>query len=166
MAVELPPLPKHVPMAPQQRERIREEIAHMKEAINTGRLQFTQYAKEQIRRQEATLQGGTPPELTPEQRDVAVARLKVLDAEIPIGMPTEQEMNKRVADTLDRHIQWEKANKEKILERKKLLRMLDPDNDLPNYANVEKLRPYERLDRSARDNYRAGWDDAFGEKEG
>ena len=80
-------------------------------------------------------------------------------------MPTEREMNKKVADTLDRHMEWEKANKEKVLERKKLLRMIDPENDLPNYANIEKIRPYERLD-DARGNYRAGWDAAFGEKEG
>ena len=165
MAVELPPLPKHVPMTPQQRERIKEDIAHMKAAVQTGRLQFTQHMKEQIRRQEAMLQDGTPPELTPEQRDVATTRVKTLNEEIKAGMPTEREMNKKVADTLDRHMEWEKANKEKVLERKKLLRMIDPENDLPNYANIEKIRPYERLD-DARGNYRAGWDAAFGEKEG
>lgn len=165
MAVELPPLPKHVPMTPQQRERIREDTAHMKEAVQTGRLQFTQHMKAQIKRQEAMLQDGTPPELTPEQRDVAIARVKTLNEEIKVGMPTEREMNKKVADTLDRHMEWEKANKEKVLERKKLLRMIDPENDLPNYANIEKIRPYERLD-DARGNYRAGWDAAFGEKEG
>lgn len=90
---------------------------------------------------EASLAANSPPKLEGKTKDVLAARLNVLDAQIKVGMLSEEEMWRNPAGSVDRHRKWEAANKDKILERRNILIALEPDSDDVERTSAEVLRP-------------------------
>ena len=84
-----------------------------------------------------------PTDLKGETKDALVMRLKELDQEIVEGMPTHEVMRRNPPGAIGMHSRWHKAKAALILERKNILRLLDPERDGedPDYASVEMLRP-------------------------
>lgn len=84
---------------------------------------------------------GRAPELEGDTKDALQNRLKSLETTIKDGMPPNEVMRRNPAGAVDWHMKWEKANKNLILERKNILRALNPGNTDKDLTNVEMLRP-------------------------
>lgn len=87
------------------------------------------------------------PITDPLVRDKVARRIKGLEDQIRIGMPTEEEMRKATNHTVEQHRRWERANKSKILEWRNLSRQLhtdqsDPDTWDRSLGDTERLRPH------------------------
>lgn len=99
-------------------------------------------SNQRIRDIDRQLEDQSPlPYVTPDTRDALHNRVEQLNAEIREGMLSREEMRRNPPGAVDRHIRWERANKNKILERKNLLRQLEPDSDARDLANIEMIRP-------------------------
>ena len=112
----------------------------LKELSADRRGQFTK----RLNSIEDDLKDNAPPtNLEGTTKDALVVRLKELDDKIREGMPSEEVMRRNPAGAIGMHTRWHKANVERILERKNILRLLDPnrDGEDPDYASVEMLRP-------------------------
>lgn len=107
----------------------------------------------EVRRQlfavKTALETQTPQPYTQEILDGAVAREAELREQWMQGMPTQAEMRRNPAGARDKHVRWERANKEKILEWKNIrLRLhasgyLNEAHDATDIANIERYRPRE-----------------------
>lgn len=103
---------------------------------------------------------------------------ELLDQILP-GMLSEEEMRKNPAGSVDKHMKWERANKAKILEWKKIQCLLNAENGGNpstwdrDAANLERFRPSGPSDRLRTDAQIGGhmsygsvpeenWKDAFG----
>ena len=79
------------------------------------------------------------------EMDNAAKRERGLREEWTQGMLSQEEMRRNRdalhASTANTHLQWEKANKEKIKEWKLLRARLDPTSDDPDLCNIERYRP-------------------------
>lgn len=84
---------------------------------------------------------GRAPELEGDTKDALYTRLKNLETTIKDGMPPMEVMRRNPAGAVDWHMKWEKSNKNLILERKNILRALNPGNTDKDLTNVEMLRP-------------------------
>lgn len=81
-----------------------------------------------------------PTDLGGDTKDTLYAEQKRLEAEISAGMLTQEEMRRNPVGAVDRHIKWEKANKENILVWKNIKLALNPDSEEQDLCNVEQLR--------------------------
>ena len=100
----------------------------------------------QLKAVEGMLESGTPPDLSPQQRDNVSKKIKELEADIRVGMPSAQEMRRMPAGAIDRHQAWEKRNKNNILFWKDLQLSLHKGDQGPNLANIERLRPMQTVE--------------------
>ena len=79
--------------------------------------------------------------------DSAVKRSELLKQEILEGMPTQAEMRRNPAGAVDKHMRWEKHNKQKIMEWKNIQLRLNAGGELGeiefarDVANFERYRP-------------------------
>lgn len=96
--------------------------------------------RENMARDKAMLEAGTPPKLTPLQIRQHMRRLDELEAEIKPGMPSIDQMWRPLAPNVDICIAHGRVNKSRIKARKNVLSRLDPDNEEPNFRSVELLR--------------------------
>jgi len=77
---------------------------------------------------------------------------ELLDKILP-GMLSEEEMRKNPAGSVDKHMKWERANKDRILEWKKIQCALNAENGGNpstwdrDAANLERFRPQGPADR-------------------
>jgi len=95
------------------------------------------------------LEGSPPNDLKGETKDALANRQHELEASIKVGMPTHEDMRRNPAGAVDRHRKWEKANKERILERQNILHLLNPDDDSKDLTNLDLLRPYAQNNGAA-----------------
>jgi len=89
-----------------------------------------------------------PPPIPADQIDEAVRTEAALRAEWTAGMPTAAEMRRNAAGSVDKHIAWEKRNKDNVLKWKHLRRRMHAsglsdhklveENDV---SNIEMFRP-------------------------
>lgn len=121
-----------------------------------------------------------PREVDGETKDALHAESKRLLDDILPGMLSQEEMRKNPAGSVDKHIRWERANKQKILRWKKIQLMLNADSSKPHTwdrdaANLERYRPVGAQDRFRGDAQISGvmsygnvdqarWEAAFGDK--
>ena len=70
-----------------------------------------------------------------------VVRSKDLLGDILQGMPSQEEMRKSPPGAVDKHRQWERRNKTKILEWKNLQLRLNAGSGDRDVANLERHRP-------------------------
>ena len=83
----------------------------------------------------------SPPPTNGDERTKISKRIKEIEKEIVVGMPTAEEMRKSPPGAVTKHRAWNKRNKQLVLERRRGLRMLHPDSDNPDMGSVEHLRP-------------------------
>lgn len=89
---------------------------------------------------EDDLEENSPPEVSGQTKDALVKRLRVLEDEIRGGMPTVEVMRRNPPGAVDMHDRWMKRTKDMQIERKNLLKVIDPTNEDKDYCNVEMLR--------------------------
>jgi len=82
------------------------------------------------------------------EKDRIVAEEKQLREEITQGMPDETTMRKNPPGAVDRHMAWEKRNKEKIIRWKNTRQLLNEEGDI-NASNLERYRPKGTQDMMA-----------------
>ena len=86
------------------------------------------------------LKHGVPPEIDGDTKDALNRKLKAIDGKLQDGMPTHEVMRRNPAGAVDWHMKWEAANKSAILERKNILRVLNPSNRDKDLCNIDLLR--------------------------
>jgi len=107
----------------------------------------------ELRRQllavKSALETQSPKPYAVDTLDDAVAREHELREQWLQGMPTQAEMRRNPAGARDKHMRWERHNKQAILEWKNIrLRLhasgyLDEAHDATDIANIERYRPQD-----------------------
>jgi hypothetical protein len=125
-----------------EKRRIQETVAPANMRMtNLGELS-RQQALSHLSTLEDDLEQNSPPtDLSGNTRDAIYAESKRLEGEIAVGMLSKEEMRRNPVNAVDRHIQWERANKDKILKWKNFQILLEPESDAQDLANIEKIRP-------------------------
>ncbi len=82
-----------------------------------------------------------PTDITGEQKDALYKLEKDLVEKIQTGMVAEEDMRRNPAGAVDRNIHWLKATKGFQLVWKNVRRILNPDSEEKDLANVDMLRP-------------------------
>jgi len=95
----------------------------------------------QLSRLEREFEAQNPVEFTGEAKDKAVKECDDLLEKIVVGMPSQEEMRKSPPGAIGKHRDWEKRNKESILDWKELRLRLNVGSDDPDIANLEMHRP-------------------------
>lgn len=115
---------------------------HLRNAIQDPSTMFAT-----LKRIERTIERDTPREYKGAELDAALKRESELKAEWLQGMPTQEEMRRNPPGALDKHMQWEARNKQKINEWKNIKRRLwasgavDSSASDRSVANIELHRP-------------------------
>jgi len=81
------------------------------------------------------------PEVSGETKDALKKRLGELEQTIRVGMRPHEVQRRAPVGAVDHYMKWEKENKDNILEWKNIKRVLEPDDESKDLANVEMLRP-------------------------
>lgn len=117
------------------------EKASLEKKLVTKEIQDKGEVAKQLRRLDTTLRTQTPVAFTGPELDAA-RRLEVeLREQILQGMPSHEEMRKNPPGAVEKHIAWERRNKEKLLQWKNIQLRLNAGNDDGSVANFEKYRP-------------------------
>lgn len=111
-------------------------------------------------------------------KDALAKEAQTLLGEILPGMLSKEEMRKNPAGSVDKHLRWERANKQKIMRWKKIRCVLNADTSDPHTwdrdaANLEQYRPDGPQDKFRADAQITGkmtfgnvpeenWQQAFG----
>ena len=150
-------LSKQVYLAPQKREQIKGNIQALEWALR-GRSMYggmdmpndvpvfgytppePDILRESVSRDRALLEASTPPDLSTVEKNRLYRRLKDLDAAITHDMPSYDMMEVPRENHVEHHMAWERTHKSAILERRSILRILDPGNDSPFFTSIEQLR--------------------------
>lgn len=82
-----------------------------------------------------------PTDLTGSTRDALAKYAEELKSEWREGMPTAETMRRNPAGAVDMHMKWEAKNKEKIIQWKNCMRLLEPENEDKDFTNIERFRP-------------------------
>lgn len=129
-------------LRPDQLQSAQEEIKSLEHKLNNPLIQDKGEVHKQLRRARHTLDMQTPraPEDSEEEGRM-VKRSDELLAEILQGMPSQEEMRKAPPGAVDKHRQWERRNKLKILEWKNLRLRLTVGSGDREVANLERHRP-------------------------
>jgi hypothetical protein len=123
-------------------ERVEETLSPANVAASVlsqdGRAQLARYRSHL----KHDLQQNSPPaDVSGETKDAIARETDVLASKIREGMLTQEEMRRNPSGAIGRHMRWERTHKADILAWKNLRRALEPDNDDPDLANIERLRP-------------------------
>jgi hypothetical protein len=129
-------------LRPDQLQSAQEEIKALEHKLSNPLIQDKGEVNKQLRRARHTLETQTPraPQ-NPEEEGRMVARSKELLGQILEGMPSQEEMRKAPPGAVDKHRQWERRNKSKILEWKNLQLRLTVGSGDREVANLERHRP-------------------------
>jgi len=95
----------------------------------------------QLRRLNTQLEKQSPKAVTGKAEESLVKETKGLLEQILVGMPSQEEMRKNPPGAVDKHMQWEKRNKEKIIRWKNNQLRLNVGESSVDIANLEKHRP-------------------------
>lgn len=130
-------------LRPGQVQELENEKSRITHALknNKDQIQDVADARKQVRKIDRMLDEQAAPEITGEALDAAVARRDELQAEILKGMPSHEEMRKCPPGAVNKHITWEKRNKDAINEWKNLQLQINRGTDDADIANIETLRP-------------------------
>lgn len=80
----------------------------------------------------------TAPNPIGDEKNRKYERLKELEKELKVGMPTVTQMKKPTQGNIDKFLKWREKNKGKDIEWKNIARQINPDD--PSFANIERLR--------------------------
>jgi hypothetical protein len=128
-------------LRPAQLEEARGELKALEAKITDPGVQDKGEAIKQLRRVQKTVADQTPrPPVDAEEEGRMVRRSEQLLGEIVEGMPSQEEMRKAPPGAIDKHMNWERRNKAKILEWKNLQLRLTHGTE-SEAANLERHRP-------------------------
>jgi len=136
-------------MKPSQLTALRQDLKVAEDALTNPEVEPYIQDKAQARRHarglKQTIETYAPkPFASPLELDQAAMRERELREQITEGMLSVEEMRRNrqgTSDSVYRHMKWEKGNKHKIVEWKKLRARLEPDSDDPDWCNLERFRP-------------------------
>jgi hypothetical protein len=128
-------------LRPSQLADARNELKSLEARLQSPHIEDKGEVARQLRRVSKTVADQTPiPPTSAEEEGRMVARSRSLLSDILQGMPSQEEMRKAPPGAVDKHMRWERANKQKILEWKNLqLRMTHGED--AEAANLERHRP-------------------------
>ena len=111
-------------------------------SLKSGALKAPGAARKQLREVEAAIERARVPKMDAVETDRIANREKEALARITSdGMPSMQEMRANAPGTVGQHIEWERKHKKDVLQWKDDRIRLQPDNDDPDYTNIEVHRP-------------------------
>ena len=136
-------------LRPEQELTLREEERRIQGIISgpsyvSDRIQERPQMHRNARNVRKRLEEQAPKPYEPEVVDKAVARSNELQQQFTTGMPTQAEMRRNPPGAVDKHMGWEKRNKEAIMEWKNIqlrLRAGGQVDDGIDVANIERFRP-------------------------
>ena len=129
-------------LRPDQMENAQAEIKSLEAKLQNPLIQDKGEVHKQLRRAKHTTEMQTPrPPASAEEEGRMVMRSKSLLGDILHGMPSQEEMRKSPPGAVDKHRQWERRNKTKILEWKNLQLRLNAGSGDRDVANLERHRP-------------------------
>lgn len=129
-------------LRPDQVTNAKDEIKGLEAKLTNKHIEDKAEVARQLRRARQDFETQVPraPE-TPEEEGRMVKRSRELLSQILVGMPSQEEMRKAPPGAINKHLEWERRNKAKILEWKYInLRLTAGSNDR-EAANLEKHRP-------------------------
>jgi len=103
-----------------------------------GRSNITRYVQHLKRDLEAN---SPPTDISGETKNALYQEEKRLEADIREGMLPVEVMRRNPTGAVSHHTRWEKEKKEKILAWKNIRRVLNPNDESEDLANVEMIRP-------------------------
>lgn len=170
------PKPKQLlrPYQIEEHERTRDQ---MQSVLQDRTAAGKRDARVTLQKTEAALAEGTPQPVPIEERDAVEAEISELAGTIQHGMLSDEEMRRNPFGSVGRHVDWEKRNKWNIARYKELMLRTHIGSDDPDVASIERLRPAtanvnydnaqiprDRVFSFPSEQYKRGWDDAFGKK--
>lgn len=133
------------PKERKQREQEKAEIEGILTAPAWQTKDLTERGRSQLasrrRALEDDLEENSPPVVSGQTKDALRIRLTEIEDQIRGGMPTQEVMRRNPPGAVDMHDRWMKRTKDMQIERKNILKVLDPDNEDKDYCSVEMLRP-------------------------
>ncbi len=128
-------------LRPAQAEEAKAEIKTLEAKLQSPFIENKAEAAKQLRRVRTAVESQLPkPPTSAEEEGRMVARSRDLLNDILVGMPSQEEMRKAPPGAVDKHMQWERRNKQKIQEWKNLQLRLTHGSE-PEAANLERHRP-------------------------
>lgn len=133
------------PKERKQREEEKQQIDGVLKAPPWATKDLTETARSRMQQRyralEDDLEDNSPPIVSGQTKDALVGRLRELEENIRGGMPTVEVMRRNPPGAVDMHDRWAKRTKDMQIERKNILKVIDPDNEDKDYCSVEMLRP-------------------------
>lgn len=127
-------------LRPDQVQSAKDEIATLEAKMHNPLIQDKGMVAKQLRQAKklTELQTPRPPENADEEGRMEKRSRELLE-QILEGMPSQEEMRKAPPGAVEKHMRWERHNKQKILEWKNLQLRLKPGEQ--GAANLEVHRP-------------------------
>lgn len=131
-------------MRPAALEAARDELKMLEGKLHSPHIQDKGEVYRQIRAVDKSIEMQTPKAFVGAEKDAAVRMEAQLREEWMEGMPSQEEMRKSPPGAVEKHMEWEKRNKEKLSQWKNIrLRLHATDGDYTDgsVANIERFRP-------------------------
>lgn len=128
-------------LRPIQVSELKAEKQDLERKLSNPQIQDKGVVYQQLKKLSHQLEAQTPRQIDAKDMDSAIRRSNELKEEILVGMPSQEEMRKSPPGAVDKHMRWEKRNKNKIEEWKNLQLRINHDSDERDIANFEKYRP-------------------------
>jgi len=128
-------------LRPKQLADAQEERDSLDKKLKSPHIQDKGEIAKQIRRLDASLSKQTPRPFEGVEKDAAIKLEAKLREDILQGMPSQEEMRKAPPGAVDKHMTWERKNKEAMLQWKNLQLRLNVGNGDTSVANFERYRP-------------------------
>jgi len=124
-------------------KRLREQLDPMNLKVSGVGIDSrdAQECRKHLNTLERELEENSPPIVGGEAKDALYRRSQELQAQIQVGMLSREDMRRNPVGAVDKHVKWERANKDRILEWKNLQLMLEPDDESQDLCNIESFRP-------------------------
>lgn len=128
-------------LRPEQRSEMLAERDVLRTKLSNPHIEDKGAVAKQLRNLETQLETQTPKPYKPTEIDAAVRRERELREQLLAGMPSQEEMRKNPPGAVGKHMEWERRNKQRLLEWKEIRLRLNHDNADPDVANFERFRP-------------------------
>lgn len=128
-------------LRPAQLADAKDERDSLEKKLRSPHIQDKGEVARQIRRLDRSLADQTPKPFAGPEKDAAVRLEAALRERILDGMPSQEEMRKAPPGAVEKHMAWERRNKEALLQWKNLQLRLNAGSEDGSVANFERHRP-------------------------
>ena len=136
LAVDTKPL-----LRPEQLQSALAEKQSLEAKLASPHIQSKGEVAKQLRRLDTQLREQTPIAFQGKEKDAAVRLEQELREAILQGMPSQEEMRKNPHGAVDKHMDWDRRNKDRLLMWKNVQLRLNAGSPDTSVANFEKFRP-------------------------